>query len=257
MRDESIKVKGPQSQEGFVILTDIRLPEKIALAVDKLYSAENLQATLVSSNTVTSGEGFYAFNKDVTLYKTTLSEKENYYLSRQSLKQAPGAPEESLFYQCLIKDGAKKEARYDVLTGTVLSEGTGTEKDFDILSEAKEFLPAFADFDSLTMTEDMKGYSINFTLSEKAGARVLKHLASQAGVADTSGFSISECSGTLSVSKETGLLSACAYTISASRGDETAVGRYSFLLDQTKDVVFPEWQNPTATARGEAVDETC
>ena len=256
MRDESIKVSAPEAPEGYLALSDIRLPEKITLAVENLYSAENLQATLVSSNTVTAGEKKYAYNQDVNVYKLTGQSGADFYLSRQSLKQIPSSSEESLFYQCLLKGGVKTENQYNVITGALLSENTASATEISWQSYLQEILPGLSDFATLTMSEDLGGYSIVFTFSEKASQNVLKRVitALPESGKDASAFAVGEAGGTLSVSKETGLLTSLTYTVNGTGAEgESIVGRYSFLLDQTENITLPPLQNPTPTTPGQGV----
>lgn len=255
LRDESIKVTLPEGAESFLALSDIRLPEKIVLAVENLYKAENLQATMVHSCTVQEVDKLYAFYQDTNIYRATDSNTSNYYLSRQSLKQIPKKPEESLFYQCLVKDGVKTENQYNVITGTLLSENIGSATTLSWQNEVEAILPTLSDFATLTMTEDLGGYSITFTLSQKAAQDVFGSVLSRLPESgkDAAAFTVAECSGTLSVSKEKGLLNSLTYTVKgngAAEG-ETIGGRFSFLLDQTENITLPPLQNPTPTTPGQ------
>ena len=60
-RSDSILISLPEEPAEFTEVADIGLPRKIAVAMSALFEQNELQATLVSSDTLTLGEAKYAF----------------------------------------------------------------------------------------------------------------------------------------------------------------------------------------------------
>lgn len=255
-RSEAIVTASPQSTEGFVTVSDIRLPWRVQNAMNLLLTLPQLQATLVVSATASLGDQKFSLNRDITAYQNG----QGAYLSRQSLKNVPEVPEESLFYQCLAKDGTKTENTYNVLLGEKLSENTCEGSTVPWQDELRAVLPALSGLASLSVVEDVEGYSVTFALTEAYAEGFADKVASlfDGAIAEVKDVAAGECTGTLSIRKSDLVLGALSYTVGGvfRSGDQSGTfqGRYSVLLDRTEEVTLPELQTPTATVPGQLPD---
>lgn len=258
-RSDSITVATPSNLEEFTEVTDIRLPRRLQDSILSLYEQSEVQTTIVSSATLKLGETKYVYSEDVNTYAKT--EEEAYYLSKQTLKQIPELPEESIFYQALLTKGTKVENRYNVILGEKLWENTQAAKDLPWQDEVRSLIPALSDFATLSMTEEVGGYSIAFTLTDEAAKRIAgeaMELFPEGGVVFNAA-TVRACTGTVSIDRERGILTAITYSVEGGFTCEGGVGdyecRYSVLVDRTEDVTLPELQTPTATTPGMITDE--
>jgi len=250
-RSEDITVAKPSDTEEFVEISDIRLPLRLLAAIDTLYAQKELQTTIVSADTVTVGEGGslkYTLSEDVTAYAT---KDGDYYISRQNLKTMPEVIPENIFYQARLTDGKKTENRYDVNTGTLLWENSEKAKTLPWEEEISSLLPLLSDYASLTMSNEVGGYSISFTLTDDAakalGEKIVKNFPELGARAVT----VRSCTGTISIDHDPGMVKAFSYTLEGGFASDTGVGDYtgrcSILVDRTEKVTLPELQIPTAT----------
>ncbi len=253
-RSDSIAITQPESALDYAKVEDIRLPMRLQKAMEALYGQKEVQTTLVSANTVTVGEQKYVFSEDVNTYAK--EEAGAYYISRQTLKTVPEMPEESIFYQALLSAGQKTENRYNVILGEKIWENAEAADALPWVDEVRALIPALSDFSTLSMTEEVGGYSVTFTLNDEAAkklaAKIEAHFA-DSGIA-MQAATVRSCEGTLSIDTDRGILTAISYKVEGGFGSDAGIGdyngRYSVLVDRTEGVTLPELQVPTATTPG-------
>lgn len=259
-RSSEIEIQKPESEEGYVLLGDIRLPGMLSVATRALREKRDVQVTFVSGNTLLVGEKEYSFHSEITAYQTVgEDEKDLAYLTKQSLKTVPDAELESRFYQRYIAGGLQKENSYDVVTAALLSENETESISLPWPAVSENFIPALSDIATLRMVEDSVGYSVTFTLTENARKTwAEKHLADLPEAAVTvDGASFTELEGTFSISREA-CVTALSYSLegSVSAGGEAASfrGQYSMNVDALENISVPYLQVPTPTTPGMATD---
>ena len=253
-RSDSIAVSQPTSPEAYVEVEDIRLPARLQDAIDALYAQKEIQTTGVISHTVNLGGAKYVYSQDVNTYAK--EDAGAYYICRQTLKTVPELPEESVFYQALLSGGKKNENRYNVILGEKVWDNSEAANTLDWESEVKAIVPALSDFATMSMTEEVGGYSVSFTLTDEAAKRIASDVAASFGENGVTlqAATVRSAAGTLSIDNARGILTAISYTAeggfagAAGTGDYT--GRFSVLLDRTEGVTLPEMQVPTATTPG-------
>ncbi|MBQ3074437.1 MAG: hypothetical protein IJC26_00070, partial [Clostridia bacterium] len=248
-RSESIKIAEIESIEGYTKLADIRLPLRLEDAILSLYKQKEVQTTIVASKTMTLGEAKYVLSEDVNTYAK--EDDGAYYISRQNLKQIPDLPEESVFYQARLTDGKKTESRYNVILGEKTWENAEDAVSLAWEDEVRRGVPAISDFATLAMTEEVGGYTISFTLTEEAAKSIAQEIAlafPESGVT-LQAVTVRSLEGTLSIDTTRGILTALSYTVeggfASAAGAGEYMGRFSVLVDRTKDVTLPELQTPT------------
>ncbi len=257
-RSDSIEISKPTSPENYVEIADIRLPLRLQKAIDTLYAQKEVQTTSVASGTLVLGGAKYVLSEDINTYAK--EEAGAYYISRQKLKTVPGLPEESTFYQALLTGGQKTENRYNVILGQKTWENTQAADVLPWADEVRTLMPVLSDFATLSMAEEVGGYSISFTLKDEAARKIAQKIAScfpESGIG-MQAVTVRSCQGTLSIDTDRGLLTAISYQAEGGFATDAGVGdytgRYSVLVDRTEGVTLPELQVPTATTPG-MVDE--
>lgn len=253
-RSSSITVARPENPDGFTEVSDIRLPMRVQNAVDLLFALKEIQISAVSAGTLTLGEKKSVFSEDINLYAK--EEAGAYYLSRQTLKTIPEVPEESVFYQALVSDGKKTENRYNVFLGEKIWENAESADALDWESEIRALIPAVSEFDSFSMTEEVGGYSVSFTLKNENAKKFAEKIASsmpESGIT-VQAATVRSCEGTLSINEESGMLTAVSYKVEGGFAGEAGTGdyegRYSVLMERSAEVSVPELQTPTASTPG-------
>ena len=253
-RSESITAATPENPDGFTEVSDIRLPMQVHNAIELLFAQKETQLTAVSAGTLTLGENKSVFSEDINVYSK--EDAASGYLSRQTLKTVPELPEESVFYQALLSGGKKTENRYNVLLGEKTWEETSEATALDWRGELRALIPAVSRFESFTMTEEVGGYTVSFTLKDEVAKKMAEEIASdlpESGVS-MQATTVRFCEGTLSINEESGMLTAISYQISGGFTGEAGTGdyegRYSVLLESTSNVTVPELQAPSATTPG-------
>lgn len=253
-RSDSIVIAQPESPLDYNKVEDIRLPMKLQKAIETLYEQTEAQTTAVAASTLTVGEKKYVFSEDINTYAK--EEVGEYYLSRQTLKTVPEIPEESIFYQAKLTGGQKTENRYNVILGEKIWENAAAANDLPWKDEVRALIPALSDFSTLSMTEEVGGYSITFTLKEEAGKKLAEKIVAalpESGIT-LQAATVRFCGGTLSLDTQRGLLTAISYQAEGGFVSEGVTGeysgRYSVLVDRTEGVTLPELQVPTATTPG-------
>lgn len=264
-RSESITIAQPTDPDGFTEVSDIRLPMRLQSAIQTFFSQKEVQVSAVSSGTMTLGEKKSVFSENINTYAK--EDASAYYVSRQTLKTIPEIPEESIFYQALLSNGKKTENRYNVILGEKLWENVETATSLDWQEEIRKLVPAVSEFQSFSMTEEVGGYSISFTLKDESAKKFAEKIAAalpESGIT-LQAATVRICEGTLSIDEQSGMLTAISYKVAGgfagNAGTGDYEGRYSVLVDRTSGVVIPELQTPTATTPGmhpeDMSDQTC
>ena len=264
-RSESITVAKPEKPDGFTEISDIRLPMRLQNAMETLFAQKEMQISAVSAGTLTLGEKKNVFSEDINIYAK--EEAGAYYLSRQTLKTIPEIPEESVFYQALLSDGKKTENRYNVLLGEKIWENTEEATNLDWQAVLRDLIPEVSRFGSFSMTEEVGGYTVSFTLKDETAIKLAEKIAAampESGIA-IQASTVRSCEGTLSINEESGMLTAISYQITGGFASEAGTGdydgRYSVLVDRSEGVTVPELQTPSATTPGmhpeNMEDQTC
>ena len=241
-RSPEIAVSAPENAENYTPLSDIRLPRMIRAGEKGLYGLNEFQATIISSQTLRAGDQSYAENRSVDLYHKTEDGAPWDYLSSQSLRQSAGKPDESRFYQCLARGGSLKEVLFDAETGEKLSENTATGDGIAWRAEFEKVLPEAGAILPVSMEEDVRGYSISFTLDEKAAAEIARRLALSFPESGTGsgGVTVTSAQGTCSLDRESSRMIAVSFSVSGSFSDGGVfTGRYSVTVDETEAVEIP------------------
>ena len=258
-RSESITVAKPTEPDRFTEVSDIRLPMRLQSAIAAFFAQKDVQASAVSTGTLKLGEQKNVFSEYINTYAK--EEAGAYYVSRQTLKTIPELPEESIFYQVLLSEGKKTENRYDVILGEKIWENSEDASTLDWQEALRELIPDVSEFASLVMTEEVGGYSITFKLKDETAKKFAEKIAAsmpESGIT-LQATTVRSCEGTLSIQEESGMLTAISYKVEGGFAGEAGTGdyegRYSVLLEKSKDVTVPELQAPTATTPGMHPDD--
>ena len=251
-RSETIQPSLPEESETFLQLTDIRLPQMIALSCESLFALPEAQVTLVRSEKFDLGGKIYSLNRDINLYKKGSADSLSYYRSLQSLKNEPEKAEESRFLQQKYQNGSGIFNEYNLITAEKLSEGA-LSSDFAWQEDILAILPALHDFSEMTVEEDGSIFSIRFRLTQTAANQRMAEAAALFGFSATAAEA-GEVSGTLLIDQDRNLITALSYVVKTSAvcGEESGSfsGEFSITLDQTESVALPEIQIPTPTTPG-------
>lgn len=253
-RSDSLIIAEPSNADEYTEIADIRLPGRLQEAFDNLYAQKEIQVTATDSNTMEYGGAKYVSYTDINTYAKT--ETASYYISRHNLKQIPGLPEESVFYQALLANGSITENRYNVILGQKIWENTSQGTALPWEDELRGLLPALSDFATLSAENEVGGLGVSFKLREDAANKIGKDIAALflAEGVSVQKATVRSASGRLSVDSKRNMVTTITYTvegeIQTEFGSGTYNGMYSVLVDQTENVTLPELQNPTPTTPG-------
>ena len=155
-----------------------------------------------------------------------------------------------------MSDGKKTENRYNVFLGEKIWENAESADALDWESEIRALIPAVSEFDSFSMTEEVGGYSVSFTLKNENAKKFAEKIASsmpESGIT-VQAATVRSCEGTLSINEESGMLTAVSYKVEGGFAGEAGTGdyegRYSVLMERSAEVSVPELQTPTASTPG-------
>lgn len=258
-RSKEIEIRKPENG-SFEELQDIRIPQEILAAKKALLDADTFHSTVVASENVNFGEKKFALNRDEHIYYLTSDDGAKSYYSVQTLKQFDKKPEESLFTQILTENGTRTENSYNLITAEKLSENTGEGKASAYGEKIEKNLLAPSDLKNIVKEQTSSGQSFRFELAEGAVERVIKDMiASLAeGGLPAATYQMQEAVGTVSIDKDSGILSSVTYSVSGvctcDGVEGTFSARFSVLTDLKEGTQIPGLQTPTPTTPGMAVD---
>lgn len=247
-RSEQIQIAIPAAE--YTSLGDIRIPHLLSSAATALSEIFEGQATLLISQILGASDAQSSYSEQIGFYQNGAGD---YYLSRQSLKNAPETLQEYRFLQILKQNGKYTENEYDLLTATLLGQSDQAPSQSPWQEVLQSVLLSMDATSETSITDDGKNLSVSFTLSS-LGLKELTERARarfpESGLNSLSGSG----SGVFTINSETGVLTAFSVSFLQSEGQAYSC-QYSLTLDKTSGVELPSLQIPTPTTPGQAGED--
>ncbi len=245
-RSDSITVKAPEKE--FVKLKDLRILTMVPQAICDLKDAGELEATVLSSQTLTADGKSYSIHQENTLYKKGEGEGMEYYFSRQSLVLFPGG-EDSQFEQVSIKGGTLRNQRYDLSSGRLLEEGQTQDWQSPWPGVMETFVLDFEELTFVDFSEEAESYTLKAEFAHLFREEWIRPLLERFfAVSSAEQMTTQESQVTLTIEKNSGRIMAISYAFSGSVLQGSVKGNLVLTVDSAENVTVPDLQAaPTVT----------
>lgn len=251
--DAAISAEVPEGE--FLHINDIRIPTVFQNGVDALRAASEFNANLTDSTSVRTADSQTDLFSTGHINVIRSEGKVGFNIQRQDMLREAGETAQNTLFQLYagIGEGTASSRVSDLRDGATLSEANETDLTPLRLEErwqdfALSSLPALSDFESISMTEGGTSFSFEYTCRPEALERYARASLSPLREAEGTSFSSPSLSGTITIDKESGSLTALSFSLrseyTAEEGSATLERRFSFAINSFSGIQLEPLYTP-------------